>query len=168
MLLEESVELEDREVMAGVTQHVNMPVATGERLYNNETMEDVIRKQACDTIYPDVTNYGSLRNAQHAAAMAASRYMTVVPHNSNAGVSTAASVHLCAGIENLEIPEHMSRDVEWGDEILDHDYTVKDGVIGVPDEPGPGVTFDAEAAREYPAEPKDSHSLFDEAGALKR
>lgn len=168
MFLEEPVELEDREVMADVTQHVDMPVATGERIYNNETMDDLIRKQACDIIQPDVTNYGSLQEVQHAAAMAKSRYMTIAPHNPNAGVSTAASVHLCAGIENLEVLEHMSRDVDWGDEILDHEFEVEDGAIQVPDEPGLGVTFDEEAAREYPGEPKDSHSLFDVEGALKR
>ncbi|GAB3324053.1 mandelate racemase/muconate lactonizing enzyme family protein [Haloplanus salinarum] len=168
MFLEEPVELEDREVMADVTQHVDMPVATGERIYNNETMEDVVRKQACDIVQPDVTNYGSLQEVQHAASMAKSRYMTVAPHNPNAGVSTAASVHLCAGIENLEVLEHMSRDVDWADEIIDHDFTVEDGSIEVPDEPGLGVTFDPDAAREYPGEPKDSHSLFDEDGALKR
>jgi galactonate dehydratase len=168
MFLEEPVELEDREVMADVTQHVDMPVATGERIYNNETMEDVVRKQACDIVQPDVTNYGSLQEVQHAASMAKSRYMTVAPHNPNAGVSTAASVHLCAGLENLEVLEHMSRDVDWADEIIEHDFTVEDGVIEVPDEPGLGVTFHPDAAREYPGEPKDSHSLFDEEGALKR
>lgn len=168
MFLEEPVELEDREVMGDVTQHVDMPVATGERIYNNETMEDVVRKQACDIIQPDVTNYGSLQEVQHAASMAKSRYMTIAPHNPNAGVSTAASVHLCAGIENLEVLEHMSRDVEWADELIDHDFSVEDGVIEVPDEPGLGVTFRPDVAREYPGEPKDSHSLFDEDGALKR
>ncbi|GAB6862235.1 mandelate racemase/muconate lactonizing enzyme family protein [Haloplanus litoreus] len=168
MFLEEPVELEDREVMADVTQHVDMPVATGERIYNNETMEDVVRKQACDIVQPDVTNYGTLQEVQHAASMAKSRYMTVAPHNPNAGVSTAASVHLCAGIENLEVLEHMSRDVDWGDDIIEHDFTVEDGAIEVPDEPGLGVTFNPDVAREYPGEPKDSHSLFDEDGALKR
>jgi galactonate dehydratase len=168
MFLEEPVELEDREVMADVTQHVDMPVATGERIYNNETMSDVIRSQACDIIQPDVTNYGSLEAVKHAAAMAEARYMTVAPHNPNAGVSTAASVHLCAGIENLEILEHMSRDVPWGDEVIEHDLTVEDGAIAVPDEPGLGVEFDEDAAREHPGEPKDSHSLFDAEGALKR
>jgi len=69
MFLEEPVELENREVMADVTQHVDMPVATGERIYNNETMEDVVRKQACDIIQPDVTKYGSLQEVQHAVSM---------------------------------------------------------------------------------------------------
>lgn len=168
MFLEEPVELEDREVMADVTQHVNMPVATGERVYNNETMEELVRKQACDIIQPDVTNYGSLEEVQHAAAIAKSRYMTIAPHNPNAHVSTAASVHICAGLENLEVLEHMSRDVEWRDEIIDHDLTVEDGGIEVPDGPGLGVEFDSDAAREYPGEPKDSHSLFDAEGTLKR
>lgn len=168
MFLEEPVELEDRQVMADITHQVNMPVATGERIYNNETMADVIRTQACDIIQPDITNYGSLREAQHAAAMAKSRYMTFAPHNPNAGVSTAAALHLCAGIENLEVLEHMSRDVAWGDEIIDHDFTVEDGALTVPDTPGLGVEFDEDAAREHPGTPKDSHSLFDAEGALKR
>jgi galactonate dehydratase len=168
MFLEEPVELEDRDVMADVTQHVDMPVATGERIYNNETMSDLVRTQACDIVQPDVTNYGSLEAVKNAAAMAASRYMTIAPHNPNAGVSTAASVHLCAGIENLEVLEHMSRDVPWGDEVIRHDLTVEDGAIAVPDEPGLGVEFDEDAAREHPGEPKDSHSLFDAEGALKR
>ncbi|GAB7020871.1 mandelate racemase/muconate lactonizing enzyme family protein [Halostagnicola bangensis] len=168
MFLEEPVELEDRQVMADINSTVNMPVATGERIYNNETMADLIRTQACDIIQPDVTNYGSLQELQHAAAMAKSRYMTFAPHNPNAGVSTAAALHLCAGIENLEVLEHMSRDVEWGDEIIDHDFEVENGSIAVPDKPGLGVEFDAEAAREHPGQPKDSHSLFDAEGALKR
>ena len=168
MFLEEPVELEDREVMADITDKVNMPVATGERIYNNETMDELIRKQACDIIQPDLTNYGSLRELQHAAAMAKSRYMTFAPHNPNSGVSTAAGLHLCAGIENLEVLEHMSRDVPWGDEIITHDFEVEDGTIEVPDKPGLGVEFNPEAAKEHPGEPKDSHSLFDADGALKR
>lgn len=168
MFLEEPVELEDRQVMAEITRRVEMPVATGERIYNNETMADLIRTQACDIIQPDVTNYGSIQALQHAAAMAKSRYMTFAPHNPNAGVSTAAALHLCAGIENLEVLEHMSRDVPWGDEIVKHDFEVENGTLAVPDEPGLGVEFDAEAARDHPGEPKDSHSLFDAEGALKR
>lgn len=168
LFLEEPVELEDREVMANVNQHVDMPVATGERIFNNETMADVVREQACDIIQPDVCTYGGLEQMKHAAALAKTRYMTIAPHNPNAGISTAASVHLCAGIENLEILEHMSRDVDWADEIIDHDLTVTDGTIEVPDDPGLGVEFDEEAAKEYPAKPKESHSLFDEEGALKR
>ncbi|MFC7216164.1 mandelate racemase/muconate lactonizing enzyme family protein [Saliphagus sp. GCM10025334] len=168
MFLEEPVELEDRDVMADVAHHVSMPVATGERIYNNETMEEIVRKQACDIVQPDLTNYGSLQELQHAAAIAKSRYMTFAPHNPNAGVSTAAGLHLCAGVENLEVLEHMSRDVKWGDEIVKHDFEVEDGAIEVPDEPGLGVEFDAEAARQYPGEAKDSHSLFDSDGALKR
>jgi hypothetical protein len=76
---------------------------------------------------------------QHAGAIVKSRYMTIAPHNSNAGISTAASLHLCAGLENLEVLEHMSRDVEWGDAIIDYDWDVSDGTIEVPDEPGLGV-----------------------------
>jgi galactonate dehydratase len=81
-------------------------------------MANVIGKQACVIIPPDVTNYGSLQEAQHAAVMAKNWYMTIAPHNPNAGVSTTASLHLCAGLENLEVLEHMSRDVLWGDEII--------------------------------------------------
>ncbi len=62
----------------------------------------------------------------------------------------------------------MSRDVPWGDEIAKHDFEVEDGTLEVPDEPGLGVEFDADAAREHPSDPKDSHSLFDAEGSLKR
>jgi len=168
MFLEEPVELEDREAMAWVADRVDMPVATGERIYNNETMNDVLRTRAADIIQPDVTNYGSLQEVQHAASMAKSHYATVAPHNPNAGVSTAAALHVCAGMENVEVLEHMSRDVPWGDEVIQHDLTVEDGALEVPDEPGLGVEFDPDAARDHPGEPKDSHSLFDAEGALKR
>lgn len=168
MFLEEPVEIEDPEVMSQVTERVNMPVSTGERLYNNADMEQLIRKQACDIIQPDVTNYGSLAETQQAAGMAKSRYMTIAPHNPNAGVSTAASIHLCANLENLEIMEHMSRDVPWGDEIVKTNWEVSEGTIEVPDEPGLGVEFDPEAAREHPGTAKEQNSLFDEEGALKR
>ncbi|WP_230455273.1 enolase C-terminal domain-like protein [Halorubrum sp. BV1] len=52
--------------MANVTQRVDMPVATDERIYNDETMGYFVRKQACDIIQPDVTSYGGLQQVQHA------------------------------------------------------------------------------------------------------
>ncbi len=88
--------------------------------------------------------------------------------NPNAGVRTAASVHLRGGLEDLVVLERMSRDAGWADEIIEHDSTVKDGVIEAQDEPELGVTFDPDTAREYPEEPTDSHSLFDEKETLKR
>lgn len=64
----------------------------------------------------------------------------------------------CGGLENFEVLEHMSRDVPWGDEVIQHDMEVSEGTLEVPDEPGLGVGFDPDAAREQPGEPKDSHT----------
>lgn len=86
--------------------------------------------------------------------MAKSRYMTIAPHNPNAGVSTAASVYLCAGLESLEVLEHMSRNVPWGEEVVETSLEVSDGTIEVPDEPGLGVSFNPDAARDHPANPR--------------
>ncbi len=35
-------------------------------------------------------------------------------------------------------------------------------------QPGLGITFNPNAAREHRGEPKNSHNLFDEEGTLKR
>lgn len=46
----------------------------------------------------------------------------------------------------------MSRNVEWGDEIVDYDWEVEDGTIEVSDKSGLGVEFDPEVARDHPGE----------------
>lgn len=61
--------------------------------------------------------------------------MTFTPHNLNANVSTELPDPISSRVENLEGLEHMSRDVEWGDEIVKHDIEVLDRTIDVPNEP---------------------------------
>lgn len=92
---------------------------------------------------------------------------SIAPHNPNAGVSTAAALHVCAGLENLKVLEQMSRDVEWGNEVIQHDFEVRDGVLEVLDEPGLGVKFDPAAARPF-RRTEGQPYLFDAEGALKR
>lgn len=53
----------DREGLTKVTEHVDIPVGPGERTHDDEAMDELIRKQTCDIVHPDVCDAGASRTS---------------------------------------------------------------------------------------------------------
>lgn len=73
--------------MAMVAAAIDIPVATGERLYSRGEFRDLLEKQAAAYIQPDLCHCGGFSEARKIAAMAETYHVRVVPHNPNGHIA---------------------------------------------------------------------------------
>ena len=103
---EEPVSYENVSEMAQVRSRVNIPIATGERLYLKFPFYELVSADAADILQPDICNAGGITELKKIAAIAEPRHVLMAPHNTNAAVGTAASFHLDASLPNFLIQEY--------------------------------------------------------------
>ena len=80
------------------------------------------------------------------AATAETYFVGVAPHNYNStSIGLAATAHASAAMPNFVITEYFVNLETVSREIADRPFSVKDGHIAVPTEPGLGIDLDEEA-----------------------
>jgi galactonate dehydratase len=148
---EEPVPPDNHDAMALVAHKINIPVATGERLYTRYGFRRLFELQAASIIQPDILHTGGILETKKIAAMADTYYMTVAPHNPNGPISTAVAVQIDACLTNFYIQECLDDfDVPWKSQLVKGALEIKDGYITIPDRPGIGVELNEEVIREHP------------------
>ena len=135
---EEPIPPDNVDAMAEVQRSINIPVATGERLYTRWDFRPLLEKQAARIIQPDVCHAGGILELKKIAAMAESYYVAIQPHNSNGPIATLASLQLDACVPNLAIQEFFYPYLEHYNEILTEPIEYADGYLKVPTGPGLG------------------------------
>lgn len=139
-----------------------VPVATGERIHTTYEYRELFELQACDIIQPDLTHLGGILNTKKLAAWAENYYMLCAPHNVGGPVSTAAALHLDAGLCNFKIQEHFNDfDEPYVLEAAPGLPKVVDGYFSLPAGPGLGVTLNEDVIREHPRQ-KIHFNLYQE------
>jgi galactonate dehydratase len=139
--LEEPVDPFDVEALKKVSEHVNIPIAVGERLYARYGFRRVLESHAADVLQPDLGSAGGLLETKYIAAMAEVYSMRVQPHTCASPVSTAAALQLDACLPNLAIQEIYPFRIPEHWAIVDHapELDIKDGRMAIPSRPGLGV-----------------------------
>ncbi|MEA3408306.1 MAG: galactonate dehydratase [Chloroflexota bacterium] len=144
------------DAMAEVARHIDIPIATGERLHTIHEFEMLLARDAVQYVRPDVCLAGGITHAKKIAALAEAHYAQVVPHNPLSPVSTAACVQLAACIPNFALQEYPLGESEPPkSEIVRSTLELEDGFLIVPDAPGIGVELNEEALDKYPFRPRD-------------
>lgn len=150
--IEEPVPPENLKALAKVAAHVDIPIATGERIHVRHEFRELLELQAADIIQPDITTVGGLLESKKIAAWADAHYVLVAPHNVGGPVSTAAALHLAACTTNFKIQEHFN---DFAEEHVKASAPgnpeVVNGFFALPAGPGLGVTLDEEVVREHPS-----------------
>lgn len=144
---EEPVDPFDVEALKKVSEHVNIPIAVGERLYTRCGFRQVLEMHAVDIVQPDLGSTGGILEAKYIAAAAETYSARVQFHNCSSPVSTAAAVQLYACVPNLTIQEIYPFRVPAHWAIVDHapELDIKDGYIPVSNRPGLGVELNTKA-----------------------
>jgi galactonate dehydratase len=143
------------DAMALVANHINIPIATGERLHTIHEFEMLLQRGAVQYVRPDVCMAGGLTHCKKIAALAEAHYVGVVPHNPLSPVSTAACVQLAACIPNFALQEYPGNEhVPPKSEIVKNPLRVENGFLIVPDTPGIGVELAEDAREKYPPRPR--------------
>ena len=151
---EEPVPPQNVDAMLKVAQAINVPLATGERIYTKWGFKDLLEKQVVSVVQPDIGHAGGLSELKKIAAMAETYYVGIAPHNPYGPINTMAALHLDACTPNFLIQEGGSAD--WYDDILTgHFPTQSDGYFDLPKGPGLGIAIDEDKIRSMPAKPID-------------
>jgi galactonate dehydratase len=149
-LLEEPVRFENAEAMARVAARSDIPIATGERLYNRYDFRELLELQAADIIQPDLTHVGGILECKKLAAMAEAWYVSVAPHNSGGPISHAMAIQMAACTPNFLILESFVDEAVARRRTTTVPLKVIGGYIEVPQAPGLGTDLIEEALDEYP------------------
>jgi len=157
--IEEPVPPENVDAMLEVRRASPVPIATGERLVSRYEFRQLLEKQACNVIQPDLCHCGGLWEAKKIAAMADTYYMGVAPHNPLGPVANAAALHFALSTPNFLIQEDMLTDVPWRWEVVQHSLKTENGYWLPTEAPGLGIEVNEEAARKYPFQQEVVHAL---------
>lgn len=154
--------------IAAAQRAVSTPIATGERLVSQHQFRELLEKNACSVIQPDITHVGGLSEARRVAAMAEAYRVAMAPHNPQGPVSTAASLEFGFATPSYIICESVHLDVPWRQDVVSEGYTVeKKGRIVRPSErPGLGIEINEDEVRKHPFEQELPQRVFYEDGSV--
>ena len=152
LFYEEPVSQERVSELLEVRNKVNIPIATGERLYTKFPFAEIVDRHAADVLQPDIANAGGITELKKIAIIAEAKHITMAPHNVCSPVGATAELHLDASIINFEIQEyHAEFYTEHYFTVLDGFVRQKDGYVEVSDAPGLGIELnEAEIAAHPP------------------
>ena len=157
---EEPVSARDLDGLATAKRGIHLPVVTGEELYTKAEFAPVFERRAADIINPDVCNCGGILELREIAAMAEPYHIAVSPHNYNSTtIGLAATLHAAAAMPNFLITEYFVNFEDLGREIARRSFTVEDGYIQLPTQPGLGIDLDEEALVRHPYREMPARSL---------
>jgi galactonate dehydratase len=153
MWLEEPIRPENAKAMTKLSEHVDIPLASGECNYTKHEFRTILDAQALDIVQPDICVCGGIMEMKKIAAMAEASYVMVAPHNPMGPVATTVNVHFAASTPNFFILEYHPDDAAPRKDLLKEPLMVKDGYIPLPAKPGLGIELNEEAFRHYPPKP---------------
>jgi galactonate dehydratase len=152
LFYEEPVSEENIGELLAVRQRVDIPIATGERLYTKFPFAQIVEAHAADVLQPDVANAGGITELKKIGIIAEAKHITLAPHNVCSPVGAMAEFHLDASLVNFEIQEYHA------EFYTAHYFTLfggfprqVDGFVHLDDAPGLGLTLnEAEIAAHPP------------------
>ena len=153
--------------MAQIAEHIEIPIATGERLHTIFEFEMLLARGAVQYVRPDVCMCGGLTGARKIAALAEARHVGVVPHNPLSPVSTAACLQLAACIPNFALQEYPLGEQEPPKSEIVRTSLERDGAyLRIPTAPGIGIELAPDAAQRHPYRPREVQTRLLEDGSV--
>jgi len=150
--LEEPIRDETPEAYEALRAMVDVPFAIGEEFSSKWAFLPYIERGITNFARIDVCNVGGLTEAMKVASLAEAHYIDLMPHNPLGPICTAASIQLAAAIPNFAWLEVRTSPTEAGGHSDSSLFPVQPTQEGshfvVPNQPGLGVEFNEELARE--------------------
>ena len=142
LFAEEPCHPENNEPLLALSRATTVPIATGERHLTRWGFRELVERELCAILQPDIRHCGGMLELKKIAAMAEIHNMAVAPHNAAGPVGVAASIHVMATVPNLLICEGGHR---RGEGLFKQPLVFQDGFVELPTAPGLGVDMDDDA-----------------------
>ncbi len=150
MFIEEPVLCENMDEFKEIRRAVNIPIATGERLFTKYDFKRLLQAGGVDIIQPDLSHAGGITEVKKIAAMAEAYDVALAPHCPLGPIALAACLNVDATSYNAVIQEQsIGIHYNVGKEVLDYalnkeDFKFTDGYVDLPKIPGIGVEVNKE------------------------
>ena len=132
--------------MKEIAQRINIPVASGERIYTRWGYRPFFEEHALHVIQPDLGNMGGFTEGKKVCDMARVYDVGVQVHVCGGPQATAAALQLEAVIPHFLIHEHHQAALREANILTGtHDYQPVNGYFTVPDLPGLGQELSQKA-----------------------
>ena len=146
--LEEMLPQDNLAAYRTLAGRVRQPLCLSERLLTRWGFRELLENGAASIIMPDLVWCGGLTETRKIAALAATYYLPIAPHNCAGPVTHFASWHLATATPNLAILETVRRHYNHRyPEIATAAGAPVAGQLGVPPGPGLGVDLKDEFVR---------------------
>ncbi|HIE26534.1 TPA: mandelate racemase/muconate lactonizing enzyme family protein [Candidatus Poribacteria bacterium] len=132
------------DALAKICMQTETPICTGEIFYGAKMFRELLEKQACDLLEPDIPRSGGAIEIRRIAELAEMYYMSIAPHNMASAITAIAAAHICSTIPNFLALEYHSHNIPLWSKMLNLKDPIRDGYITVPDGPGLGIELDEE------------------------
>lgn len=125
--------------MKEVSNRVNIPIASGERIYSRWGYRPFFEDRSINVIQPDLGNCGGITEGKKICDMGNTYDCAVQVHVCGGPVAEAAALQLEAVIPNFLIHEtHIINTIKANTESCKYSYQPKNGYYEIPDRPGIG------------------------------
>jgi mandelate racemase len=138
--LEEPIRHDDYAGASALRRELKTPIQIGENFSLVYAMEAALAAQAADFVMPDLERIGGVTGWRRAADLAAARQIPMSSH-----LFPEICAHLLAATPTCQYLEY----VDWADKIVEEPLRIVDGHAIVPDRPGNGLRWNAQAVARY-------------------
>ena len=150
MFVEEPIRSENPRAYAALRQMTDMPFAIGEEFSSKWAFLPFVEDGLMNFARIDLCNVGGFTEARKVAGWCEAHYVDVIPHNPLGPISTAAAVHFCTAINNFALLEPSGPFPTYPADLFPEGPVLEADKYTPNDSPGLGVTFNEEAAGDYP------------------
>jgi galactonate dehydratase len=135
-----------------IRAQTSVPIAAGEQWSGKWEFREPIENEWIDFARADICITGGISEVRKIAALAEVHAIKMLLHNPLGPICTAASLHIDLSCDNAG-PQEVLFAPDILPDVLQCDFAMQDGVrLTAPTQPGLGVTFNAEAAKNFPAD----------------
>jgi mandelate racemase len=138
--LEEPIRHDDYAGAATLARELALPVQIGENFSEAHAMATALAAGAADYVMPDLERIGGVTGWQRAASLAAIHRVPMSSH-----LFPEVSAHLLAATPTC----HWLEYVDWADALIEEPLRIENGCAVVPDRPGNGLVWNADAVARY-------------------
>ncbi|MBC6998034.1 mandelate racemase/muconate lactonizing enzyme family protein [Cytophaga sp. FL35] len=154
---EEPVSPEDYEGYRRLRQKSNIPIAGGECEYLKFGFKRLLENECVDIAQPDICAAGGLTEVKRISSLVQAYCKDLVPHSWGTWIAISAAVHFVGNLDknpgrlfdDMPTMELDRTENPLRDELTTKSFSLKNGIIEVPNAPGLGVDVNLDYLAKY-------------------
>ena len=146
--LEEPLHQDDIDGYRRLCSASETPIAAGEGEATRDEFLRLMDDGGIDVVQIDPARVG-ITETMKIVSLARDRHRKVVNHSYKTRINIAASLHFLAAVPEAFLLEYCVEDSALLHELTNETFTLEDGFVSVPQQPGLGVTINEDAVTKY-------------------